>query len=164
LVIAKLLAEKASSLVAWARFNFRGVGRSLGSYDEGRGEVDDARAVLDDLRAAAGPAPVTLCGHSFGSAVALRAAAADGAVERVLLISPSTRLFDWPDAGKDLAAKITVFIGDRDDICDVDDARALARRLGAEIRVFEGQDHHFLKSRRALAEAALPVIAPEVAR
>ena len=32
-----------------------------------------------------------------------------------------------------------------------------------ELRVFEGQDHHFLKSRRALGEAALPVVAPEVA-
>jgi alpha/beta superfamily hydrolase len=162
LVIAKLLAEKARARVAWARFNFRGVGSSGGRYDDGRGEVDDARAVLDHLRAAAGEAPVTLCGHSFGSSVALRAAAADGRVERVLLISPSARLFDVSDAGRGLSDKVTNFIGDRDEICDVDDARELARQLGAEIRVFEGQDHHFLKSRRALAEAALPIIAPEV--
>jgi alpha/beta superfamily hydrolase len=162
LVIAKLLAEKARERVAWARFNFRGVGSSVGRYDHGRGEVDDARAILDYLRAAAGKAPVTLCGHSFGSSVALRAAAADGRVERVLLISPSARLFDSSDAGRGPSAKVTIFIGDRDEICDVDDARALARQFGAEIRVFEGQDHHFLKSRRALAEAALAIIAPEV--
>jgi alpha/beta superfamily hydrolase len=163
LVIAKILAEKGLSRVAWARFNFRGVGTSTGSYDNGRGEVDDALAILAHVRAAAPTAPVTLCGHSFGSAVALRAAAADGGVDRVLLISPSARLFDLSAAIERVSAITTIFIGDRDELCDVDDARGLARELGAEIRVFEGYDHHFLKSRRALAEAALPVIAPEVA-
>lgn len=162
LVIAKILAEKALSRVAWARFNFRGVGASAGTYGEGLAEVDDALAVLAYMRAAAPRAPVTLCGHSFGSAVALRAAAADGHVDRVLLISPSARLFDLSDAIKRVSATTTIFIGERDELCDVDDARALARDIGAEIRVFEGYDHHFLKSRRALAEAALPVIAPEV--
>jgi alpha/beta superfamily hydrolase len=164
LVIAKILAEKGLSRVAWARFNFRGVGASGGSYGEGLGEVDDALAVLARMRAAAPTAPVTLCGHSFGSAVALRAAAADGRVDRVLLVSPSARLFDLSDAIKRVSVMTTIFIGDRDELCDVDDARKLARDIGAEIRVFEGFDHHFLKSRRALAEAALPVIAPEVGR
>jgi alpha/beta superfamily hydrolase len=162
LVIAKILAEKALSRVAWARFNFRGVGASAGSYDNGRGEVDDALAILARMRAAAPTAPITICGHSFGSAVALRAAAADGKVDRVLLISPSARLFDLSGAIERVSATTTIFIGERDELCDVDDARALARELGAEIRVFEGHDHHFMKSRRALAEAALPVIAPEV--
>jgi hypothetical protein len=58
--------------------------------------------------------------------------------------------------------KKTIFVGDRDEFCGVEDARKLAGQLGAELRVFEGSDHHFLKSRRALAEFALPVIAPEV--
>ena len=35
--------------VAVLRFNFRGVGRSTGSYDEGRGELDDARRALEYL-------------------------------------------------------------------------------------------------------------------
>jgi uncharacterized protein len=164
LVIAKILAEKALSRVAWARFNFRGVGASTGSYDNGRGEVEDALAILARMRAANPTAPVTLCGHSFGSAVALRAAAADGKVDRLLLISPSARLFDGSGAIEKVSAITTIFIGERDELCDVDDARQLARELDADLRVFEGHDHHFLKSRRALAEAALPVIAPEVDR
>src|SRR6185312_17025656 len=44
LAIAKTLTDRASGEVAWARFNFRGVGASLGAYDDGRGEIDDARA------------------------------------------------------------------------------------------------------------------------
>lgn len=160
LSIARCLADEARGRVAWARFDFRGVEQSEGSYDDGRGEVDDALAVLDELRRRAPALPSTACGHSFGSWVALQAARRDPGVERVLLVAPSIR-FRTGAAG---AAPVptTIFIGDHDEYCDVDEARALAAELGAELRLFEGFDHHFLKSRRALARAALAVIAPEV--
>ena len=161
LSIAKTLSDRASDAVAWARFDFRGVGASVGTYDDGRGEVDDALAVLDHLRALAPGVPVSLCGHSFGSWIALRAAARDGHVERVLLVAPSTRFFESWDDALPFAGPETIFLGDQDEFCDVDEGRALASKLGAELRVFEGFDHHFTRSRRALAEAALPVIAPE---
>ena len=161
LAIAKMLADEASEVVAWARFDFRGVGRSEGRYDDGRGEVDDARAVVAHLRGLAPGVPLTVCGHSFGSWVGMRAAAADGGVERVLLVAPSTRFFESWDDALSFAGPKTIFLGDRDEFCDIGEGRALAARLGAELRVFEGFDHHFMKSRRAMAEAALPVIAPE---
>jgi alpha/beta superfamily hydrolase len=162
LALAKTLADHASEVVAWARFDFRGVGRSAGTYDDGRGEVDDARAVVEHLRGLAPGVPITVCGHSFGSWVGLRAAAADGGVERVLLIAPSTRFFEsWDDALR-FHGPTTIFLGDDDEFCDLDEGRALAVRLGAELRVFEGYEHYFKKSRRAMAEAALPFIAPEV--
>ncbi|HEY8087733.1 MAG TPA: alpha/beta fold hydrolase [Polyangiaceae bacterium] len=162
LAIAKTLADVASDVVAWARFDFRGVGRSTGTHDDGRGEVDDARAVIEHLRALAPGVPLSVCGHSFGSWVGLRAAAADGRVDRVLLVGPSVRFFgSWDDALSFSGPK-TIFLGDEDEYCDVEEGRALARRLGAELRVFEGFDHHFMKSRRTMAMAAIPVIAPEV--
>lgn len=107
---------------------------------------------------------MTLCGHSFGSWIALRAAAAEpaGKVERVLLLAPSTRFFKAWDDALTFAGPRAIFLGDKDEMCDVDEGRALAALLGAELRVFEGFDHHFMKSRRAMAEAALPFIAPEV--
>jgi len=163
LAIAKYLSEMGGGKIAWARFNFRGVGASEGVYDNGRGEIDDACAVLEYVRHAEPGAAVSICGHSFGSAVALSVAARDSRIDRALLIAPSARLFDLPRPGNGLPVRTTIFIGDRDELCDVGDARNLANELGAELRVFEGFDHHFLKSRRALAEAALPVIAPEVA-
>ncbi|HEY1694137.1 MAG TPA: alpha/beta fold hydrolase [Polyangiaceae bacterium] len=162
LAIAKTLADVASDVVGWARFDFRGVGKSSGAYDDGRGEVDDARAVIDHLRGLAPGVPVSVCGHSFGSWVGLRAAAADGAVDRVLLVAPSTRFFESWDDALAFAGPKTIFLGDHDEFCDVDEGRALAARLGAELRVFEGFDHHFTKSRRAVAEAAVPFVAPEV--
>ena len=91
----------------------------------------------------------------------LASGGADGGVERVLLVAPSTRFFvRWDDA-LSFAGPKTIFLGDRDEFCDVDEGRALATELGAELRVFEGFDHHFMKSRRAMAEAALHVLAPE---
>ena len=58
------------------RFNFRGVGRSQGQWDDGVGEVDDALAVVAACRDAA--APLVLAGFSFGGYVAAQAAAAAG--------------------------------------------------------------------------------------
>ncbi len=53
------------------RFNYRGVGRSAGSYDGGRGEALDARAALEHLRAVAPRRPILCCGFSFGAWVAV---------------------------------------------------------------------------------------------
>jgi alpha/beta superfamily hydrolase len=164
LALAKVLSDKAPDQVAWVRFDFRGVGASEGQHDDARGEVDDVLAVIAHLRGLAAGAPLSLCGHSFGSFVALQAAARDGHVDRLLLLAPSTRFFGFRERAvhRGVAGSSTIFLGDRDEFCDVDEGRALASELGAEFRVFEGFDHHFLKSRRAMAEAALPVIAPEV--
>jgi alpha/beta superfamily hydrolase len=164
LAIAKTLADVASEKVAWVRFDFRGVGHSAGTYDDGRGEVDDARAVLEHLRSLAPGVPVSVAGHSFGSWVGLRAAAADGGVERVLMVAPSVRFFGSWDDGAAFAGSKTIFLGDEDEFCDVGEGKTLAERLDAELVVFTGFDHHFMKSRRTMAEAAIPVVAPEVAR
>jgi len=167
LAIAKCLADHCSGRpervdrVAWVRFNFRGVGTSEGAYDDGRGEVDDVRAAIEHARRVAPGALVTVCGHSFGSFVGLRAATRDEGVDRLLLLAPSTRFFAFHEAGLRFRGKVTIFVGDQDELCDVDEARVLAGELGADLRVFEGFDHRFTKSRRAMAEAALPVIAPE---
>ncbi len=69
------------------RFNFRGVGRSTGTHDAGRGERDDVRAALDYLveRFSAFPdTPVCLAGFSFGSAVGLPIGCADPRVRQLI--------------------------------------------------------------------------------
>ena len=58
------------------RFNFRGVGRSAGTFDNGRGERDDFRAALDFMIARYPDVKrVWAAGMSFGSWVALTAGA-----------------------------------------------------------------------------------------
>ena len=54
------------------RFNFRGVGRSAGSYDHMIGELEDARAALAWLRDRYPTLPHTLAGFSFGSRIIMR--------------------------------------------------------------------------------------------
>ena len=70
------------------RFNFRGVGRSEGAYDQGEGELEDARAALAWLRSRYPGARLWLGGFSFGAWVAARLAASEAGVERLILVAP----------------------------------------------------------------------------
>src|SRR4029077_5080129 len=83
-VAATLHARGAAVL----RFNFRGVGKSEGEHDRGRGEFHDSLAVLDWLRRRHPGAHAWVAGFSFGSWVASRVAAAESAVERLILVAP----------------------------------------------------------------------------
>ena len=57
------------------RFNFRGVGASAGTHDQGRGETRDCVEVAEWLRAQQPNLPLLLAGFSFGGFIALKAAA-----------------------------------------------------------------------------------------
>lgn len=70
------------------RFNYRGVGASAGSYDEGVGETADALAVVAAGRSRWPDARLVLAGFSFGGVVALRAAAAVPP-ERLVTVAPA---------------------------------------------------------------------------
>jgi hypothetical protein len=59
------------------RFNFRGVGKSTGSFSEGIGEREDVTAALDYLGTRFPAVPVCLIGFSFGASVGLRVGASD---------------------------------------------------------------------------------------
>jgi alpha/beta superfamily hydrolase len=76
------------------RFNFRGVGNSTGTYDEGRGEMDDVRFALEFLSRRYPGLPVILAGFSFGAYVALRVAAIDDRVQAMIGLGVPARMFD----------------------------------------------------------------------
>ncbi len=163
LAIAKVLSEKGGDSVAHLRFNYRGVGASEGAYGHGVGETKDALAALAELRRRAPRAKATVCGYSFGTWVGLRAAASDGAIDRVMLVAPAVRVFEFIEAdGLAFQGRLAVFVGDDDEFCDVEEAQDLGRRLGATVTVVPG-DHYFMKSRRKVAEQIVPWIAPGVA-
>ena len=74
------------------RHNFRGVGASEGTHDEGRGESEDLLAVIAAHRLPG--RPLALAGFSFGAYVTTLAAArleGDARASRVLLVGPSTQ-------------------------------------------------------------------------
>ena len=70
-VLARALCDEGWLV---ARPNFRGVGRSAGTHDEGRGETDDLLALSAQLRAAQPNLPLALAGFSFGAFVQARVA------------------------------------------------------------------------------------------
>jgi alpha/beta superfamily hydrolase len=76
------------------RFNYRGVGRSAGSYDQARGEAEDARAALDWLSAERPGLPLLAVGFSFGAWMATLAAGRDPRVTALLLAGVALRAVD----------------------------------------------------------------------
>jgi alpha/beta superfamily hydrolase len=86
----KVLFRAAKALQAHGaavlRFNFRGVGRSEGAHDEGRGEQDDARAALDEMARRFPGLPMVLGGFSFGSVVAVRVGCGDPRVKAMIVM------------------------------------------------------------------------------
>ncbi|HSE41785.1 MAG TPA: alpha/beta fold hydrolase [Acidobacteriota bacterium] len=69
---------------ATVRFNFRGVGRSSGSFNHGIGEQKDVEAVMDHFHKLYPDALKVIGGFSFGSKVGLMAATRDDRVSAVL--------------------------------------------------------------------------------
>jgi hypothetical protein len=84
---------------ATLRFDFRGVGRSAGTHDRGRGEVDDLRAAARLAAASAPRLPLLIAGYSFGAAMALHllaGSAGDGAQPAAILaLAPPIGHYDF---------------------------------------------------------------------
>ena len=77
------------------RFNFRGVGHSTGTFDNGIGEAEDASIVLDYLLSKLPRArEVLVAGFSFGSAVGIRFGCADNRVQRVIAIGAPNKMYE----------------------------------------------------------------------
>ena len=76
--------RKGSSRIGCAvlRFNFRGVGQSEGTFDQGAGEKEDFRAALDYMAARYPGVPLWAAGFSFGAWIALETGASDDRGQR----------------------------------------------------------------------------------
>ncbi|MDQ6923578.1 MAG: alpha/beta hydrolase [Pseudomonadota bacterium] len=137
--VVQTLAKTFAALgYAAARFNFRGVGKSEGQFDDGVGETDDALAALAAAKLEFGELPVVLAGFSFGSYVQTRVAHAIAA-ERLVLIGPAVKRFPI-----EVVAPDTIVIhGEEDDVVALADVLTWARPQQLPIIVFPGCGHFF---------------------
>jgi alpha/beta superfamily hydrolase len=129
------------------RFNFRGIGKSEGAWDEGRGEVDDALAVIAAHRLP-GQALV-VGGFSFGGYVASQAAARlppGQPAERLVLIAPAVANFSMAA----VPADTLVVHGETDDVVPLSACFDWARPQALPVTVLPGAGHFF--------HGALPVL------
>lgn len=156
--VAYILARAFNDMGALSlRFNFRGIGRSAGTFDNGVGEVGDALAAMDWLAAQHPGLPLWLGGFSFGAYVALRAQA-ERPVQRLVTVAPAVMRFATSPIVPPTAPWLLVQ-GDADDVVPpaevLDWARSLPRP--PKLAVLPGAGHFFhgrLNELRAAVEAA----------
>ncbi len=84
------------------RFNFRGVGKSSGSYAEGIGETDDLKSVYEWVQHNLACDGIFLSGFSFGSFVAYRFASLyqdSYPLQQLISIAPPVERFNFAEVG-----------------------------------------------------------------
>lgn len=131
------------------RFNFRGVGRSQGHFDNGQGELSDAASALDWLQAQNSNTPVCwIAGFSFGAWIAMQLMMRRPEIGGFISIAPPASIYDFSFLAPCPASGMLVH-GDKDELVPLAAVNKLAQKLSAqknikiEYRVIEGADHFF---------------------
>jgi len=121
-----------------ARPNFRGVGASAGSHDDGRGETEDLLAVAAHLRRQYGELPLLLAGFSFGGFVQTRVAKRVHARSLVLVAAAANRF-----PAETVPPETLVIHGELDDVVPLAAVLDWARPQGLPVVVVPGGEHFF---------------------
>jgi len=125
------------------RFNFRGVGKSVGAFDNGDGELDDVLAAVRWLRSEFPDQPLWIAGFSFGAAMAVRAAVSTGA-RGLVSIAPAVSRFA-NNLDEQPQCPWLIVQGDQDELVDIEETVAWVNSLepGPELDVFPETEHFF---------------------
>jgi uncharacterized protein len=125
------------------RFNFRGVGKSAGSFADGVGETEDALAAIAFGREKWPGAALWLAGFSFGGAVAVRAAATANPA-RLVLVAPAIKRVSLEGVAVP-AVPWLIVQGDADDLVSAQDTIDWAKPLAnpPQIVLLPGAEHFF---------------------
>jgi uncharacterized protein len=147
------------------RFNFRGVGRSQGSFDRGEGELSDAASALDWLQTYNPNA--TSCwigGFSFGAWIAMQLLMRRPEIESFIAVAPPANLYDFtflapcPSSG-------LILHGEQDPVVPPESVQKLVNKLShqrdikIDFRKIAGTDHFFAERLELLAQQAEAYIA-----
>lgn len=127
------------------RFNFRGVGKTEGVHDDGRGEAADLLTVVESARAAYPGLPLWLSGFSFGAAVTLAASERVHCEEMVLVAPGFSRMAHWQNVKSGgVAPETTLLIhGEKDETVPLVDSLNWARPRDIAVIVVPEADHFF---------------------
>ena len=130
--------------IAALRFNFRGVGTSTGSYEEGVGERGDVTAALDWLEERYPGRPLVAGGFSFGSIVALGAAAPEERVVALFGLGLPIRWYDYSFLGKG-DKPVLIIQGEEDEFGSGPEVEPVMAELGPHVTLVRipGADHYF---------------------
>lgn len=149
------------------RFNFRGVGASEGSFDDGYGETDDLFAVTEWVRRVRPDDALWLGGFSFGAYVTVRAAV-NLRLGQLISIAPPVDRYDFASLTRPECPWLVVQ-GDEDDVVSIDAVEEWAQSLDPppELVVMHQAGHFFhrrLMDLRGLLKNGVRDQLPEPAR
>ena len=134
---------------ATLRFNFRGVGRSQGSFARGEGELTDAASALDWLQTYnANASGCWVTGFSFGAWIGMQLLMRRPEIDRFIAVAPPANVYDFgflapcPSSG-------LILQGDKDEVVPEESVRKLSEKLSRQrdiqidYRVIKGANHFF---------------------
>ena len=130
--------------VASLRFNFRGVGRSEGTFDAGPGERDDFRAAIAFVADRFPDLPIWAGGMSFGSWIAMTTGAEDTRVSLLLGIAPPVDRYDF-EVLKTCNLPKFIIHGEDDELISIKEIRKFYSQIPEpkEMVTIEHADHLF---------------------
>ncbi len=140
-VVTTLARAGVAAGLAAVRMNFRGVGASGGTYDEGRGETDDLGQLLT-WASGLYPGPIVLAGFSFGAFVAANLHARlpeTQSVAQLILVGTAVSRFAVPDVPE----STLVIHGEQDDTVPLTAVLDWARPQSLPVIVIPGANHFF---------------------
>ena len=142
--VAQTLARAFVAIgYATVRMNFRGVGKSEGTHDAGRGETDDMALLLEHMKQQYPDLPVALGGFSFGtfvqSQLQQRLIAQGAPAERLVLVGSAAGKWAMPE----IPANTILIHGEHDETIPLSDVLDWARPQDVPVIVIPGADHFF---------------------
>jgi alpha/beta superfamily hydrolase len=162
-VVTTLARSAHELLVPTLRFNFRGVGASAGSFDDGHGETEDALTAIAWGRQRWPDATLWLAGFSFGGFVALRASTAAGAgsVGKLVTVAPAlARNFGSVQDIQVPQCPWLIVQGEADEVVDAAVAKEWAVQLQPQpqLVMLPGVGHFFHGQLGALQHQVMPFL------
>ncbi|MBI4184683.1 MAG: alpha/beta hydrolase [Proteobacteria bacterium] len=152
------------------RFNFRGIGRSQGTFDNGVGELSDAASALDWLQTVnPSPAACWIAGFSFGAWIAMQLLMRRPEISAFIAIAPPANVYDFsflapcPSSG-------LILHGERDEVVPEPAVAKLAQKLASQrgitidYQVIKGASHFFQDHMDALNERVSAYVKAAMAR
>jgi len=121
------------------RFNFRGVGGSEGTYDDGVGEQNDILAAADFLRRE-GKTDVALAGYSFGAWVCANVLEKETFFSKVVFVSPPLDFMAFPSSSP--RVHLMTF-GSEDPFCSAGSIGRYAQKCGSHLECITGAYHFY---------------------
>lgn len=143
-VVQALSRVFIESGIATLRFNFRGVGRSTGSYGEGISEMTDVASCINYLSSddRLDPSRMIVSGYSFGSWVGMKVGVSDERPNWLIMVSPPVDMYDFAFLSQEKRPKLMV-AGDKDFVCSVKGFHELSQIVQEPkmCAVLPGHDH-----------------------